>query len=103
MDRIKWIFLGFAVMVMVGCSPTWPLVQDTRTSTPVPTIEPTVVITVTPAVESACNIKGVMASHIYHVQGQLTYKRTQVLAERGDRWFCTEQQALDAGFRKALK
>jgi len=38
---------------------------------------------------------------IYHVPGQRYYDKTQINEGKGERWFCTEQEAVDAGWRKA--
>lgn len=53
---------------------------------------------------SECVIKGNIASdgeRIYHVPGQRYYDDTVVSPDKGERWFCTEQEAQDAGWRKA--
>ena len=49
-------------------------------------------------------IKGNISSSgekIYHVPGQSSYDATQITEAKGERWFCTEQEALDAGWRKS--
>ena len=49
-------------------------------------------------------IKGNIGSSgekIYHVPGQQFYNQTQIDEASGERWFCTEQEALDAGWRKS--
>jgi micrococcal nuclease len=49
-------------------------------------------------------IKGNISSSgekIYHVPGQSSYDATQIDEASGERWFCTEQEALDAGWRKS--
>lgn len=49
-------------------------------------------------------IKGNISSSgekIYHVPGQQFYDQTQIDEASGERWFCTEQEALDAGWRKS--
>ena len=48
-------------------------------------------------------IKGNISSSgekIYHVPGQDSYDETGITEERGERWFCTEQEAVGAGWRK---
>lgn len=53
----------------------------------------------------SCNIKGNISSSgekIYHVQGCQSYNKTVINTEAGERWFCSEQEALQAGWRKAL-
>jgi endonuclease YncB( thermonuclease family) len=53
---------------------------------------------------ASCVIKGNISSNgerIYHVPGQRYYDKTQIDESRGERWFCTEQEAVSAGWRKA--
>lgn len=55
--------------------------------------------------EIACNIKGNISfstgERIYHVPGQAYYDDTVIDEDAGERWFCTEAEALDAGWRKS--
>jgi endonuclease YncB( thermonuclease family) len=49
-----------------------------------------------------CNIKGNINSkgdHIYHVPGMRSYGTTKINESKGERWFCTEDQAIAAGWR----
>ena len=51
-----------------------------------------------------CAIKGNISSsgeRIYHVPGQLYYYATKISVGKGERWFCTEQEAIRSGWRKA--
>ena len=51
-----------------------------------------------------CAIKGNISRNgerIYHVPGDRTYDRVQMDKGRNKRWFCTEEQAVAAGWRKA--
>lgn len=53
---------------------------------------------------AGCVIKGNISSSgekIYHVPGGGSYDETVISPGKGERWFCTEQEALDAGWRKA--
>jgi hypothetical protein len=53
---------------------------------------------------AACVIKGNISSsgeRIYHVPGQRYYDKTQINEGKGECWFCTEQEAVGAGWRKA--
>ena len=71
-------------------------------ATPTPTITATPPTTQQP---SSCDIKGNISSSdekIYHVPGCTSYNVTKIDEARGERWFCTEQEALNAGWRKAL-
>lgn len=52
-----------------------------------------------------CVIKGNVNSKgekIYHTPQSRSYSKTKVNAAEGDRWFCTVQEAIDAGFRAPL-
>ncbi len=49
-----------------------------------------------------CRIKGninAAGSKIYHIPGSRWYERTRVNIARGQRWFCTEADAVAAGWR----
>ena len=51
-----------------------------------------------------CAIKGNISSsgkRIYHMPGQRYYDATKISVIKGERWFCTEQEAVRAGWRKA--
>ncbi|WP_244293932.1 thermonuclease family protein [Pannonibacter carbonis] len=48
-----------------------------------------------------CRIKGNIskAGRIYHMPWSPAYSRTRIDARQGERWFCTEAEALSAGWR----
>lgn len=50
---------------------------------------------------SGCPIKGNISDggRIYHAPWSPWYDRTKVSIEQGERWFCSEREALDAGWR----
>jgi hypothetical protein len=52
-----------------------------------------------------CGIKGNISyrtgEHIYHVPGQKYYWATRINPFNGERWFCTEENARAAGWRKS--
>lgn len=51
-------------------------------------------------------IKGNISSSgekIYHMPGMRDYNKTKIDTSKGEKWFKTEQEALDAGFRKAMQ
>lgn len=52
-----------------------------------------------------CAIKGNVSSNgrIYHLPGQRDYARTRIDTSRGERWFCTEEEARAAGWRRARR
>lgn len=53
-----------------------------------------------------CRIKGNIngrGERIYHLPGQEHYEDTRVSVSRGERWFCSETEARDAGWRPARR
>lgn len=53
---------------------------------------------------TACQIKGNISrngTRIYHVPGQQDYDKTRISESNGERWFCTEDEAQAAGWRRA--
>jgi hypothetical protein len=54
---------------------------------------------------TGCNIKGNVkyenGEKIYHLPGMDYYDETKINIEYGERWFCTEAEAINNGFRKA--
>ncbi len=53
-----------------------------------------------------CQIKGNIdreGERIYHTPGQQAYNMTRINLEAGERWFCLESDAEEAGWRKALR
>lgn len=53
-----------------------------------------------------CTIKGNINSkgvRIFHVLGQRDYQKTQISEGKGERWFCSLEEALAAGWRPALR
>ncbi|HHX46253.1 MAG TPA: thermonuclease family protein [Brevibacterium sp.] len=59
-----------------------------------------------PETTEKCLIKGNINSKkekIYHVPGQRHYEETIIDESKGEAWFCTEQEAVEAGWRKAKR
>lgn len=53
-----------------------------------------------------CNIKGNVSTQgerIYHVPGQKYYNDTRISASHGERWFCSEEEARAAGWRRSKR
>lgn len=53
---------------------------------------------------SECSIKGNISTRgerIYHLPGQKYYDETRISASHGERWFCTEEEARAAGWRRS--
>lgn len=74
-------------------------------------VEEVVVVPIltTPAVASSesCTIKGNISystgEKIYHIPGQENYTDTVIDTFKGESWFCTESEAVAAGWRKAKR
>lgn len=54
-----------------------------------------------PATGSRCTIKGNISESgkVFHLPGSRDYDRTRIDASRGERWFCTVEEALAQGWR----
>ncbi|WP_245268994.1 thermonuclease family protein [Mesorhizobium sp. WSM2561] len=55
---------------------------------------------------SGCNIKGNISAEgerIYHVPAQKFYSATKITETKRERWFCSEAEAVAAGWRKARR
>lgn len=113
----KWIFAVIAAAVIGGGSVA---LLGNRSSTPTPATQPPVVQQPTAAPQPSessqpsptkttektedCLIKGNISSSgekIYHVPGQRYYNQTVINVSAGEKMFCTEQEAIDAGWRKS--
>lgn len=67
----------------------WSACQEVDEETPTPT---------------DCVIKGNInweGEKIYHLPGCASYDRTKIDESRGERWFCSEEEAVAAGWREA--
>lgn len=55
---------------------------------------------------SLCNIKGNISStgvRIYHVPSGQYYSQTLINTAKGEKWFCSQGEAMLAGWRKSKK
>lgn len=53
-----------------------------------------------------CPIKGNVSKsgeRIYHLPGDKHYAQTKIETAKGERWFCTEDEAVKAGFRHSKR
>ena len=57
-----------------------------------------------PNAPEGCAIKGNISSRgkVYHMPWSPWYARTKITPSRGERWFCDEKEAEDAGWRPAV-
>lgn len=53
--------------------------------------------------DGECMIKGNISENgkLYHLPSCSSYQRTVISPEKGEQWFCTEAEALEAGWQKA--
>ncbi len=76
-------------------TPPWEWRRERREPMPPPS---------QPKKPTNCLIKGnvsVTGKKLFYVPGSASYKRNRIETDRGERWFCTESEALAAGWRKA--
>ncbi len=45
----------------------------------------------------------IAGERIYHVPGGAYYSRTRISPAKGERWFCTEEEAQAAGWRRSKR
>ena len=103
--QICSIVLG--TIVLGGVMIQWVRQFNTQeVSTSSPTI-PGTTINVPAELSPSCNIKGNISINTgkkwYHIPGMEDYESTSIDTSKGERWFCTEQEAIDAGWTKAPK
>lgn len=80
-----------------SCPASSPTSAPSSTQSPTPTTAPS------DQSSSQCVIKGNISSggKIYHLPGCGSYSQTIINEVQGEKWFCTEEEALSAGWRKA--
>ncbi len=80
--------------------------NNQEVSTNSPTI-PGTEISIPGELSPSCNVKGNISVNTgkkwYHIPGMEDYESTSIDISKGERWFCTEQEAIDAGWTKAPK
>ena len=91
-----------------------PIASPTQARSPSPTPVPTATATPTPTftaiptpshtpVPEHCRIKGNInmesGERVYHTPNSPWYARTEIDTHAGERWFCTEREAQEAGWR----
>ena len=69
-----------------------------------PAVKPSAAPSASTSEPGACSIKGNINSggeKIAHRPGDSAYERTKISMGKGERWFCSESEALAAGWRMA--
>jgi len=121
-NKLSWVWWVVGIVVVLAifqsnsCEPPPPTWTPTPTTRPSPT--PTWTPSPTPTKSSrcpsgcitpppGCDIKGNISFNtgekIYHVPGQEYYDETIIRPEYGERWFCTEYEAIANGWRKSKR
>ena len=66
---------------------------------------PGTTVNIPAALNPNCIIKGNISvssgKKWYHLPGMEDYETTTIHPDKGERWFCSEQEAIDAGWAKA--
>ena len=80
----------------------------TMKSSPSPSPSPSLITSIKKLDKnSECNIKGNISvktgTKIYHLPGMKYYDSTVIDPARGERWFCTEAEAIANGWRKSRR
>jgi endonuclease YncB( thermonuclease family) len=78
--------------------PPWEYRADKRSGTATTTAAPQ------PLLSGTCDIKGNISNQgerIYHVPGQRYYGKTRIDRSKGERMFCSEAEARQAGWRRS--
>lgn len=73
----------------------WSACRSTTTEVKPPTVQ---------VGTNGCSIKGNISASgakIYHLPGQSYYAKTQIDESKGEKWFCSEEEAQSAGWRKS--
>ena len=88
----------------VTASPTQTTILGETTQT-APSVQPSASTsqTTSSTTSTSCIIKGNISSggKIYHLPGCGSYEKTVIDETAGEKWFCTEEEAVQAGWRKA--
>lgn len=101
-DKQLKMILGSIVLSIVGVT----ALKSSLTHSP----DPVTAITqdpVTAITKPECKIKGNIAistgKKLYHLPGMEDYASTTIRTEYGEKWFCTEAEAIENGWSKAPK
>ncbi|MEM7061598.1 MAG: cold shock domain-containing protein [Cyanobacteria bacterium P01_B01_bin.77] len=98
--QLTEILVGLAALLLLTLTTTKNIFhkspQTVTSSSPKP---------VAATLNSECKIKGNISistdKKLYHVPGMEDYSSTNISPEYGERWFCSEAEAIENGWRKA--
>ena len=92
--------LAVIALFTMNLSPTRSAPPVTATPTPAGSASPMRAVT-----NQECVIKGNISiatgDKLYHIPGMEDYEATKIDPTKGERWFCTESEAIANGWRKA--
>jgi len=95
------IILGDAVLINAGVGVAADVDGVSKIETS-PRVSRAAIISIR---KPSCAVKGNISyntgNHLYHVPGMEDYERTIIDSTKGERWFCSESEAVAAGWRKA--
>ncbi|MDD2890856.1 MAG: hypothetical protein PHE49_09515 [bacterium] len=109
---MKKILLGMAILILLGagCATESEPIETSGKSVDVRNLinaaeeQQVPTPTSSESLKLNCDIKGNISSSgekIYHLPGCASYSRTVINESAGERWFCSESEAKNAGWRKA--
>jgi len=91
------ILIASVILVMMIAFGLFIFVQSNSSST-----SPSILMLIT---KPGCIIKGNISinngNRYYHLPGMKDYDLTVITPDKGERWFCTEEEAISQGWRKA--
>jgi len=90
---------GASTVVQITNAPV-----EQKSVAPVTTVKASeIAVSSSTTTNSDCKIKGNISSSgkIYHLLGCGSYEKTGINLSQGEKWFCTEDEAVAAGWRKA--
>jgi cold shock CspA family protein len=100
------LWTGAATLLILTGVVLWELQTGPRTTPPPITIQPPA--TTQPsatAVQPDCLVKGNIShssgAKLYHLPGMEDYDNTVIDPDQGEKWFCSEAEAIAQGWRKA--
>jgi cold shock CspA family protein len=99
------LLLAGVVIVAPKVLQTQPQATVNSTQNPTPQAVTPTTIAEAPSSTRSCNIKGNISypdgKKFYHKPGYRDYNKVEIFPNEGERWFCTEEEAVQAGWKDA--
>lgn len=100
LDRLAVVLSGGCIVAIIGA-----IALATGQSEPGPSETMSAPIPISDSLNPSCLVKGNVSvetnNRLYHVPGMEDYEITEIDPLRGERWFCTEAEAISSGWRRA--